>query len=99
MCQLEGPRDETFCGHAILRDTPLVVPDAHRDARFAGLPMVLGEPYIRFYAGQPVRDPTGSRVGTICIADHEPREMSAAELVELKKFGRLIESELAKGMG
>ena len=44
----QTPRSISFCGHALHRDAPLVVPDATRDARFAGNPLVVGPPHIRF---------------------------------------------------
>lgn len=56
------PRKISFCGHAILRDAPLIVPDATRDERFEHNPLVTGEAHIRFYAGQPLRLPDGAVV-------------------------------------
>lgn len=49
----ETSRDISFCGHAILQDETLVIPDALGDPRFATNPQVTGEPWVRFYAGQP----------------------------------------------
>jgi len=57
----ETSRESSFCGHAILQDEPLIVRDARKDMRFAGNPLVLGEPFVRFYAGQPLRAPGGHK--------------------------------------
>lgn len=89
----ETARDISFCGHAILQDEAMVVPDALQDYRFAGNPMVQGEPFIRFYVGQPLRGPSGHKVGTLCLADCEPRELSGHDLKLLEQLARLVERE------
>lgn len=69
----ETGRDISFCGHAIVSDEVLVVRDASLDPRFADNPLVVGEPYIRFYAGAPLTLPSGERVGTLCLIAKSPR--------------------------
>ncbi|NBQ65428.1 MAG: GAF domain-containing protein [Verrucomicrobia bacterium] len=86
-------RDISFCGHAILEDKAMVVADALQDYRFAANPMVLGEPFIRFYAGQPLRGPSGHKVGTLCLADKEAREFKEHDLKLLAQLGKLVERE------
>jgi sigma-B regulation protein RsbU (phosphoserine phosphatase) len=92
---IQTPRAISFCGHAILSDEPLIVPDAAEDERFRDNPMVVGDPYIRFYAGYPLAGPRGHRVGTLCIADRRPRQLQAAELETLREMARLVERELS----
>jgi len=70
----ETGRDVSFCGHAILKSEILVVPDARRDERFHDNPLVTGAPFIRFYAGAPIRLPNGYTVGTVCAISPEPRD-------------------------
>lgn len=71
----------------------MVVPDALQDYRFAANPMVLGEPFIRFYVGQPLRGPSGHKVGTLCLADHEAREFGEHDVTMLGQIGKLVERE------
>src|SRR5262249_45026725 len=90
----QTPRSTSFCGHAILYDDALVIPDATKDPRFFDNPMVIGDPFIRFYAGQPLMSLSGHRIGTLCIADRRPRSFHEADLKALKQMGQLVEREL-----
>jgi len=90
----ETPRDISFCGHAILGGDVLVVPDATRDPRFRDNPLVTGDPNVRFYAGYPLRGPDGYRVGTLCVIDRSPRELSTDEIELLRDLGAMIEAEI-----
>lgn len=91
----ETPRDISFCGHAILEDGVFIVPDALRDPRFADNPLVLHEPHIRFYAGFALRSLNGSKLGTLCIIDREPRTLSEPEVEILHDLALMAEHELA----
>ncbi len=67
-------RDTSFCAHAMLGDTIMVVPDATRDPRFTDNPLVTGEMQVRFYAGVPLVTEDGVPLGSLCVIDTEPRE-------------------------
>lgn len=90
----ETPRDISFCGHAINYDSILYIPDAHEDYRFKTNPLVTGEPYIRFYAGAPLILGETLRVGTLCIIDRKPKELSEEDLEDLRSFADEVETEL-----
>lgn len=74
LSQKEGKRAISFCGHALVSEEILMIPDTKTDPRFAGNPMVLGKPYIRFYAGVPLKSADGQRVGVFCIKDFKVRK-------------------------
>lgn len=90
----ETPRAVAFCGYTILQDAPLVVEDASTDPRFFDNPVVTGELNIRFYAGIPLRNLEGHRVGTFCILDQQPRRLDLEETMSLHDLAACAESEL-----
>ncbi len=92
----ETPRDISFCGHAILDDRIMVVNNAETDQRFCDNPLVCGDPNIRFYAGYPLAAPDGSRIGTLCIIDDKPKDISKEQLQLLRELGRMVEEELVE---
>src|SRR5437763_11618112 len=94
----DSSRDLSFCGHAITGTEIFVVEDAALDPRFAQNPLVLEEPHIRFYAGQPVRGPGGHNVGTLCIMDKNPRDFGDEDQESLRDLAEMVEKEIkAKG--
>lgn len=90
----ETSRDVSFCAHAILSDATLVVRDAREDERFRDNPLVCSEPHIVFYAGVPLSTPEGARIGTLCVIDHRPRELSPLQLQALEALARQVVLQL-----
>jgi len=90
----ESPRDTSICSHVILQDDVYVVEDALHDLRFADDPMVAGEPFVRFYAGVPLKTPAGHCIGALCVIDSVPREFSDDDRRLLRDLGRLAECQL-----
>ena len=90
----ETPRSISFCTHAIEQSEPYIVSDAQIDPRFAGNPLVLGEPGIRSYAGVQLRTMEGYVVGTLCAIDQKPREFTAHDIAMLSNFAKIVEREL-----
>jgi diguanylate cyclase (GGDEF)-like protein len=91
----ETPRDVSFCGHAILGDDILMIPDATLDERFHDNPLVIGDPNIRFYAGCPLKVPNGSKLGTLCLIDVQPHTLDEDDRALLRDLARTAEQEIA----
>lgn len=87
------PASEQFCATTVLSPEPMVIPDAALDMRFAQSRAVT-EYGIRFYAGAPLTMPDGTRVGTLCVMDAEPRVFSDEDLALLSDLARWAEREL-----
>jgi signal transduction histidine kinase len=90
----EIPRIDGFCSSAICDETILVVPDAAANPRLANHPLVTSQPNLRFYAGAPLTTPRGYRLGTLCVIDTVPRNMSAEQIEALKSLARTVITQL-----
>jgi signal transduction histidine kinase len=88
----ESPRDTSFCGHAIAgNEEVMIVPDAREDKRFKGNPLVAGFKAI-FYAGAPLIDKNGYKLGTLCVYDHQPRTLTEKQIDALKAMAKQVMS-------
>lgn len=90
----ETSRDLAFCSYTILGNELMTVKDAKEDNRFAHNPLVLDDPKIRFYAGVPLEVLPNLNVGTLCVIDREPRELSDEQIKCLKLLANEVISEL-----
>jgi GAF domain-containing protein len=69
-------REVSFCQHTIRNDSPLEITDALTDQRVKNNPYVTGEPHIRYYCGVPLTSPEGYNIGSLCVVDHAPAELT-----------------------
>jgi len=90
----ETSRDVSFCAHAILSESIMIVNDALCDERFGNNPLVTCAPKIRFYAGVPLQTPEGHSLGTLCVIDHQPRELSEYQARTLEALARQVVIQL-----
>ncbi len=90
----EIPRDSTFCTHTILQSELTLVPDAKLDLRFADNSSVEGDPCVRFYAGVPICNSTGLALGTFCVVDTKPRELTPEELEVFADLAAMVNKEI-----
>lgn len=92
----ETPREHAFCAHAIRNPSAVMeVRDATKDPRFMNNPLVLGDPRIRFYAGAPLLTPSGAALGTVCVIDRVPRELTPSMAQGLQALARQVGELLA----
>lgn len=90
----ETPRSISFCTHAIEQRGIYIVPDASKDALLHDNPQVTGDPHIRFYAGAPLIGREGHALGTLCVFDREPRQLTPRQLEALAALQRQVEAQL-----
>jgi len=89
----ETPREVSFCSRAIEQSELFVVPDASKDPRFSSNPFVVSEPKIRFYAGAPFCSSDGHPLGTLCVVDLVPRELSPGQENALLALSRQVQAQ------
>lgn len=96
----ETPLETSFCGTAILSEEMMIVPDATKDPRFDCNPLVVGDPKLRFYAGALLRSRDGPPIGTLCVLDYQPRELTEHQIRTLRVLARqaMTQFELRRTM-
>ncbi|MGD9427013.1 EAL domain-containing protein [Pantoea sp. NSTU24] len=87
-------RQDSLCRHAVDSDSIVVVPDTLLDTRFAEHPLILGAPFIRFYAGVPLKSSAGLILGTLCVTDVVPHRFSREQIAMLTMLAALVMSFL-----
>ena len=90
----QTPRAIAFCAHAIVQPDLFVVRDALADARFSTNPLVIADPHVRFYAGMPLIASNGHALGTLCVIDRVPRELTQEQAEALRALSRQVVSQL-----
>lgn len=90
----ETPIDRSICAHALLEHSFLEISDTRNDPRTASNPLVTGDPHVRFYAGALLRTPDGLPLGTVCVLDTEPRQLTPQQREVLAALARQVMSQM-----
>ncbi|CAL1692442.1 hypothetical protein MMB232_02609 [Brevundimonas subvibrioides] len=90
----ETPLETSFCGHALLNEEFMLVPDATLDHRFDCNPLVTGEPGLRFYAGALLKTAAGLPLGTLCVLDFKPRDLASHQRTALRTLANQVMTQL-----
>jgi len=90
----ETPRDFAVCAHAILGEGLFEVPDLDEDERFFDNPLVIGSPFLKFYAGIPLIVEGNLHVGTLCVLDYEPKKLNAKQSNMLQALANQVSMQL-----
>ncbi len=90
----ETPKEISFCAHAIAEHEIMVINDATQDERFAANPLVTGDTKVIFYAGVPLVNEDGFALGTLCVIDHEQKELTDMQTASLKILARQVVDKL-----
>jgi len=91
---IERPREITMCSAAICGNDLLYIPDLTIDERFKDSPLVTTEPYIRFYCGMPLINREGYAIGSLCLVDFAPRELSPSQRGALRRLAQQAMAQL-----
>ena len=94
----ETDRDFSFCAHAILKNNLFIVEDASNDPRFFDNPLVTNFPNMRFYAGAQLVSENGYKLGTLCVIDDKPRNLSWEQISALRVIANAVEKLLMSRM-
>ncbi len=93
------PRETSFCQYTITQNSVLIIPDTKEDRRFDTNPLVQEAPNVRFYAGAPLTIKSGLRLGSLCLFDGKPNNITAQQEKILSMLSRqaifLMELELS----
>jgi PAS domain S-box-containing protein len=93
----QTPRDQSVCGHAIVERELFEVSDLDADERFAGNPILGGEPRLRFYGGTPLESRRGNAIGMLCVLDSQPRQLTPIQRQSLKQLADVLMAVIEAG--
>jgi len=91
----ETPLDTSICAHVILEGDFVEIPDTLADPRMNDNPLCLADPGLRFYAGAVLRTADGHPIGTLCVLDHAPSQLTELQRETLKVLAAQVMAQLS----
>ncbi|BCH35151.1 hypothetical protein MesoLjLc_70810 [Mesorhizobium sp. L-8-10] len=88
------PREIAFCTTTVCGSEMVIAPDLRKDSRFNQIPTVTGEPHFKFYCGMPLVTDEGHALGTLCVMDFEPHQLTFEQTQALRRLSRQVLSQL-----
>ena len=88
------PREISFCATTVCGAEMIVAPDLREDSRFNQIPFVTGEPHFQFYCGIPLVTEEGYALGTLCVLDFEPRQLTFEQAESLRRLSHQVMTQL-----
>ncbi|MFX0541919.1 sensor histidine kinase [Roseovarius sp. S4756] len=90
----EAPLATSICSHVILEEDFVEIPDTLHDPRMVDNPLCTGTPGLRFYAGALLKSDDGLPLGTLCVLDYQPRELTPLQRDTLRVLARQVMAQL-----
>ncbi|OIP72671.1 MAG: hypothetical protein AUK43_02605 [Oscillatoriales cyanobacterium CG2_30_40_61] len=87
-------REGSFCGFAMYNQGVYCINDTLTDPQWCNHPLVKKEFGLRFYAAAPLCTSDGQRLGTLCVMDYHPHELSELQVQTLQSLGELVIEQL-----
>lgn len=83
-------RDKSFCTWTIEQETVFIVEDTQLDSRFNQNDLGEDKNRIRFYAGYPLKNRNGYKIGCICVCDIKPSKLTEERREVLKLVSKQV---------
>ena len=92
--QAEWPKDRSLCAATLAAQRPLIIPNTLAAPESATHPLVIGAPFVRFYAGIPLATEEGVILGTLALFDQRPRHLTPKQEQAILALGARIMDQL-----
>ena len=89
----QTPLSHSLCQQVVVTRQPLAIGDTGGDALARDNPLVR-ELGLAAYLGVPLIDPSGHALGSVCVADHRPRDWTPDQVALLTDVAGLVMTQI-----